>query len=288
MSDYPYYYGMTPTKVSPGLATTFAISRTFISQYNAGPTYQYSECTVREDGSLMKPLADTTLYDLTIATNFRYTRDLCVQMCYQHGLIQECNCVDYNTGTQPSGNTSYCLPPSVQTCEAQYRADKFVGLAWVGPNCLEKCPIECSRASMPLTISSFVFPPSQLYANHTLGANSVLSSLRANQSDYINNKEKNLIRLVFYLDSLSYQQVEEEAKLTIDNLIGTIGGHLHLFLGMSFLSFVEIALLVVKYALVSIGVKMTNPKRFKGHNNEVCVTPQTNPASKSISIIQTT
>ena len=44
--------------------------------------------------------------------------------------------------------------------------------------------------------------------------------------------------------------------MSIDNLIGTIGGHLHLFLGMSFLSFVEIALLAAKYMLVFIGVKM--------------------------------
>ena len=35
--------------------------------------------------------------------------------------------------------------------------------------------------------------------------------------------------------------------MTLDDLIGTIGGHLHLFLGMSLLSFVEIALLMLKY-----------------------------------------
>ena len=251
---------MIPTKVSPGLATTFSISRTFISQYNAGPTYAYSECTVNEDGTLMKSLADSTLYDLALATNYSYSHDLCMEMCYQHGLTQECNCVDYNTGIEP-GNMSYCFPPSVQPCEVQYRAEKYLHLEWFGPNCLEKCPIECSRASLPLTISSYVFPPSELYANRTLSANPVLSSLRANQSDFINNKDKNLLRLVFYLDSLSYQQVEEEAKMTVDNLIGMIGGHLHLFLGMSFLSFVEIMFFLVKYTLGSIGVKMTNQQK---------------------------
>ena len=35
--------------------------------------------------------------------------------------------------------------------------------------------------------------------------------------------------------------------MTLDDLIGTIGGHLHLFLGMSLLSFVEIALLMFKF-----------------------------------------
>ena len=191
-----------------GLATTFSITRTFISQYNAGPAYDYSECTVNEDGSLMQPLADPTLYDITLATKFSYSRDLCVQMCYQYGLGQHCNCLNYNTGIEPAGNMSYCLPPDVQPCEVDYRTNKYLNVEWYAHSCLHKCPLERSRASLPLTISSFIFPPSQLYANKTLADNSLLSTIRANQSDFINNKDKNLLRLVFYLDSLAYQRVE--------------------------------------------------------------------------------
>ena len=56
-----------------------------------------------------------------------------------------------------------------------------------------------------------------------------------------------MVRLVFYYDSLSYSNVDEEHKMTVDSLIGTIGGHLHLFLGMSLLSFVEISVLGLKF-----------------------------------------
>ena len=74
---------------------------------------------------------------------------------------------------------------------------------------------------------------------------SKLVGLRTNQSDFIARKAKNLLRLVLYLDSMSYTNVDEAAKMTLDNLIGTIGGHLHLFLGMSLLSFVEIIAFIV-------------------------------------------
>ena len=37
-------------------------------------------------------------------------------------------------------------------------------------------------------------------------------------------------------DSLTYREITEEAKIPWDAFLGTLGGHFHLFLGMSLIS----------------------------------------------------
>ena len=99
---------------------------------------------------------------------------------------------------------------------------------------------------MDFTPHTYFYPPTAANAEQNLAAAGRLWTLRANQSEFSSARTQNLVRLVFYLDSLSYTNVDEEPKMTVDTLIGTIGGHLHLFLGMSLLSFVEIAVIVAK------------------------------------------
>ena len=63
---------------------------------------------------------------------------------------------------------------------------------------------------------------------------------------------------VFY-NTLDYTLSEEEPKMTVDILIGAIGGHLHLFMGMSLLSFVEIYLLIGKFVNIQIYYNLIKP-----------------------------
>ena len=49
-----------------------------------------------------------------------------------------------------------------------------------------------------------------------------------------------MIQIGVYYETFSYMRVEEEPKMSFEDLIGSLGGHLHLFLGMSLLSFAEI------------------------------------------------
>ena len=46
-----------------------------------------------------------------------------------------------------------------------------------------------------------------------------------------------------------FEKVNEEPAMSGEELIGKIGGHLHLFMGMSLLSFVEIGELVALFVL---------------------------------------
>ena len=78
-----------------------------------------------------------------------------------------------------------------------------------------------------------------------LQTNSVLLERYANQTDFSENLETKMVRFSLYYDSLSYKNVNEGAKQTWREMMAIIGGHLHLFRGMSLISFVEIFELII-------------------------------------------
>ena len=252
-TDYPYYYSMIPHIVSPGLATSFIIQRSIYTQYNAWP-FTYSECSVDERGKLMRPLSDNSFFDRLLESSFPYFRYTCFELCYQQSLAEMCNCSCYSFRVNV-GDYDYCFPPVFSDCETKFRDGKYLDFDWFAPNCLAKCPLECSNPTLDRFLSSYFFPPSALFADKVFKSSPTLNSLRANQSEFQTSKETNIIRLVFYYDTLSYVTVDEEPKMTLDALIGTVGGHLHLFLGMSLLSFVEIGMISIKFVCSTLRIK---------------------------------
>ena len=68
----------------------------------------------------------------------------------------------------------------------------------------------------------------------------------------------NLVEFSVYYDSLAYASVEESPKITFVELIGTLGGHLHLFLGMSLLSFLELVDIAIQIVVFLLRMPKTN------------------------------
>ena len=68
----------------------------------------------------------------------------------------------------------------------------------------------------------------------------------SNQTDFTQNLASNVVKFSVSYDALVYAEAREEAKIPWDTLLGTIGCHLHLFLGMSAISIVEILELLVQ------------------------------------------
>lgn len=121
--------------------------------------------------------------------------------------------------------------------------------------CAPDCPLECEAISY----NSFM--------SHTDYPSKIYSSLLANNSEIIERYQRSLIDMhlpvtstnityeflkshmlelsVFY-GELGYEKYEEFAKMDAVDLISDIGGTLGLFLGMSFLSFVEIIDIIIR------------------------------------------
>ena len=274
-TEYPYYYGNPAYKVSPGEVMTFSIKRSFYVQYNAWP-YAYSECTIDEHGELMQPLADRSFFDRVLEYNFTYFRFTCFELCYQKMMAEMCNCSSYEIRVTV-GDYDYCFPPTISECENKYRQEKFLNFDWFAANCLTKCPLECSSPTLEKYLASYEYPTSALYADTMFKANPTLYSLRASQSEFKTSKETNMLRLVFYYEKLNYVKVDEEPKMTMDSLIGTIGGHLHLFLGMSLLSFFEVGMVSVKFVYYTFKIGLKTHRKSK--NKIIAVIPKSNEKS---------
>ena len=105
--------------------------------------------------------------------------------------------------------------------------------------CTPYCPSECDSVSYTIS-TSFSEYPSKSYAEKFLLNNSIIKQKFANQNLTYEQIKKNVLSLTVYYDQLSYTVTSQQEKTNLLGLISNIGGLLGLFLGISFLSLVEI------------------------------------------------
>ena len=244
-SDYLYGTDRSPLLIITTHLTEITISRHFYNQY----PWPYSECAVLADNSLSDGyplLHDRFVFDEVIAvTNTSYTRKTCLSFCAQLMIVRRCGCKSNWIGYNVShSNASYCSLSDQLGCAARvwHSTDE------INAECLPKCPLECSHMSFDVRQNINVWKNFEYFAiwfpngiqNATLEANGIF--------------------LTIMYEDLAYVETVEETKISGEDLLGAIGGHLHLFLGMSLLSFVE----VIELLIVNIGIgKNTMPKRSK-------------------------
>ena len=246
-TDYPFNTYESPILVTPGFGALIGLQRTFNHQFNDHP-YAYSECRIRllvEEGEaggnelLGAPIKDTFLYDQVVATNSTYSRETCIMFCAQQIIADRCQCNAYHINFKMAGHEP-CLNFTQIHCADQV----LENVRLLEDTCISKCPLECSSHSFLKTPTYYDFPSTQDVAD--LQANELFSTKYANQQHFTQYLSSSLVEFSIYYDSFSYTMIEEEEAIPLDTLIGSIGAHLHLFLGMSLISFVECIEFVAK------------------------------------------
>jgi hypothetical protein len=106
--------------------------------------------------------------------------------------------------------------------------------------CGTKCPLECDSVKYNMYTSATEYP-SMAYTE-LLMQNPVIQAKYASKPSDLTygSLKRNLVQISVYYGDLGYQQFDEMEKMNLTDLISNIGGTLGLFLGMSFLSFMEI------------------------------------------------
>ena len=237
-TDYPLNPLEPYVLVTPGFGTRISVTRSFNSQFNEWP-YTYSECRVGADNELLGDfLKDKFLFEAVLSTNYTYTRNTCELFCVQEIIAANCHCNSIRIDFQID-SYGYCLTEDELKC-AKQNLETFYSSPVISEQCLVKCPLECAQQSFVKAITYYRYP--SLYDVST----ETCASL--NQTDCNTNLLKNVVSVSVYYDSLIYSQISEEAAMTAESLLGLLGGHFHLFLGMSLLSFVEVGQLVGSYA----------------------------------------
>ncbi len=211
--------------VAPGLETYIAVSRTFITKQPA----PYSNCL-----SDMKPFSSysTTLFNYFTQFNVtKYEQELCINFCYQDKLIKQCGCASLIISTL--NDTRYCENATEISCE-----QKFYTLhASSNPDnfCEDVCRPECESQKFDYSISLSKFP--------TEDYTSLLSD------------QRHKLRFIVAYKDTTYTQVIETPALTFEKLLGDIGGQIDLFIGISFLSLLEVVELLVEMVMLYYDLK---------------------------------
>ena len=233
LSDVP-----SPYEISPGIGTHFLLDRILYTQKEK----PYSDCTVIGEHDLLEKLEDPRLFNYFVDNNYIYSQTNCISICSQLLFADECNCQTLKIDFKLDGY-QYCKDNQT-ICVNKYMTYGFQQGYFID-DCLKKCPLECEKRVFDLTVTSFKYPYSDAYPNFM----HIFRQPPINQTDYSERLGTNMVAFSLYFAKLSYTHIEEEPKMSAEVLLGTIGGHLHLFMGMSLMSFVEIVELGVLFVL---------------------------------------
>ena len=108
--------------------------------------------------------------------------------------------------------------------------------------CMPRCPLECSQTIYGKSISTYSYPTD--YFNKY---ESVFIASNGYQNDTPQYMYDTFVEFSISYGNTLDAEYSEIPKMTAEDLLGVLGGHFHLFLGMSLLSFFEILELFVVY-----------------------------------------
>lgn len=231
--------------VSTGFETNLLVDRTFSFKLDS----PYSTCTKIVNG---KAEIISKLYDKAEKYfNLKeYNQKLCIKLCFQNNTEQRCKCSDASLPVV-NGSLGICYTSVQIECLKDSKLDFYNQRVY--DICEHDCPTECDSIKYTVISSSAVYP-SQWYSS-LLQTQYNFKQYLPNNTNYEYMKASTLKVNVFY-DDLVFTISNEEPAVKIQDELASIGGQLGLFIGISFLSVVEVIeiclevlFLILKHAL---------------------------------------
>ena len=234
-SSYSTYYSSGDgILVSAGSFTNIMVEREFKSIL----PQPYSNCEI--DSNTPRFIPNMDFYNLILKSNYEYTQKFCFLQCYQNYIIQKYNC---SYLSYPSlFNASQCSW-DLSTIIWLVNEDIF-NSTFINKYCISSCPLECDQTLYTNSISSNL-----LNGYNYIGliqSTPNLSKDFINRTIDANNARESIVKINVYYDSLSYSLTKESPQIDAVSLMGSIGGNLGLFLGVSMFSLCEILEVIVE------------------------------------------
>ncbi|CAF0716894.1 unnamed protein product [Brachionus calyciflorus] len=225
-------YGSSPFSVdsltvSPGFETNIALHRT-LTTLTPKP---YSDCDKDTDDKDKYP---SDLFKSIHDLRFNYSQKACFDLCFHREMIKKCSCFFYLFTPFTEGKA--CLKQEEIDCVTDLYFD-LMEKNYIDTLCKPLCPLECYSLKYSKSVTF-----SKLYSS-------------SQDSTVIN----------IYFEDFSYTEIEENQVMTEVGLVSNIGGIAGLFLGVSFLSFVEIAAVCIEVSYYYLKKKF-RLKRQKSDN----------------------
>jgi hypothetical protein len=208
-------------KVPAGAETDLKINRNFISKLKP----PHGDC---QDESVDTEIAN---YMKELGLN-KYSQNLCMQVCQQQETIKLCNC---SNPLWPKFDKKSHICSSLSN-KSLNCALIFTGIeSKLFESCFKKCPIECKSIKYEISTSSALYP-NKFYAETILSK--YLNEKGLNLSN--SNIYKSFAKINLNYEAMQYKITEHKISIKLEDLLSNFGGTLSLFLGISFISFIEI------------------------------------------------
>jgi hypothetical protein len=230
-------------ELAPGFETNIVVEREFTEQLPK----PYSNCDLNNDNP--NPVfKDPKLYDILSSLDIGYKQSVCLELCYQTVMKDNCNCTDpvYNSFY----DLNFCKSNKEWDCLNRVYTD-FITDNGTSAFCEPFCPLECNQTRFYISLSS-----SRLnmdFYSKTIDENALYYGIK-NENETLSLEEKmnSIIKFNIYYESLSYTITTESPAMDIVGLLSNIGGTLGLFLGVSVLTAVEVIEIILQAILISI------------------------------------
>lgn len=105
--------------------------------------------------------------------------------------------------------------------------------------CPKECPLECESVTYLTSISMSEYPSTN-YAERLIKNTRIQNKFDNRSNVTVEELRNNMLAINVYYGKLNYKSYQESAKTQMVDLVSGIGGTIGLFLGVSFLSFIEI------------------------------------------------
>lgn len=232
-SEHEHFsYFFESYRVKPNTDTTFSIKRNFVNKL----PYPYSSCTL-DLRTNSRDSIDSDLYREFFDRNVTYNRFYCLRQAYRSAVYKQCNCVTELGDFQ--GVTNICEGAKEIACDNEIFNDlERNGFNGTFDN---DCPLECNRMYFDIITDMQNFP-SKMHARQLMG---VHGYFRRQNLTRVEDVKESVLRVNVYYRDIGYTSLEEIATYYFKDMIGSTGGMLGLFLGISLISFVEIVELFI-------------------------------------------
>ena len=221
-NSYLSYYLDRGIFVSPGFNTYISVDREFKSMLPK----PYSNCEKE---------SNSNLYNLINQSKYEYTQQTCFSQCYQIYLARKYNCTEPNILSL--FNASKCIGQMIKN-------DTFDS-DFIRENCLLSCPLECIQNLYKTSITFNQLSENEFFLL-AIRNNSNLNSDFIQRRLDVTKARESFVKVNIFYDSLSYTLSTESPQMNGVTLLGSIGGNLGLFLGVSVFSLCELIEVVLE------------------------------------------
>ena len=226
----------------------------------------YNQCIKQDTNEYV-----SYLFQYFIQNNKTYKQKDCIDFCLNEYISQKCGCKVNNIDSLDkclirNDSQSKCISDNFDT----YVLSK----QFIPDYCFKYCPLECDSINYKIQMNSFKSSDTFLKTN----------------TNYSLEMKDDLVFISIYYAKKSYDLITQIPKMQAFDLVSSVGGTLSLFVGVSFLTFVELIEIVMEIIIVYVDkIKLKNVKNkkinsFKPENDFKIVVDDTSFKFDSVAI----